>query len=183
MQQQLLKNNSSSKIVMKKKEGTGAGVRLNKVFLKNSFNDGLYLETFRDVLHESKHIIDKNLFLVNLFLVYLLGALLTILIVLFALKLIVHNNLINLIKSILSITIMALFFLQTMIHITLENNAIRYVVINCNHKLKEFEFEDTITLKIYEYLSLQACYISEWYTMKLVSSLFLIYGLLIIIGF
>lgn len=183
MQQQLLKNNSSAKIIMKESDGTGASVRSNNVFLSSGFNDHLYLESFRDVLHESKHIIDKKLTIINLVLVYISGFLLVILCFLFASKFIFPNNLINPIRSILSIIIMILFSLQTSIHITLENNAIRYVVISCNDKLKEFEFEDSIKRKIYEYLSLQACYISEWYIMNLVSSLFLIYGFLIILGF
>ena len=190
MQQQLSKNKSSTKIIMKDKVGNAAMVRSNNVFLYNDFNNNLCLETFRDVLHESKHIIDKKLSTINLILVYFSGILLTILLIIYSLFIYqiiihntIHNNLITLLRSIISIIIMLLFSVQTMIHITLENNAIRYVVINCNDKLKNLGFENAISRKIHDYLSLQACYISEWYTMNLIADLFLIYGLLIFIGF
>lgn len=170
----LLGNNNKFKIIIRNRSGNGACVHYNKIFMDQDFNNTLSLETFRDTLHEYRHVIDNRYCKLQNILVYIDFIDLLISIILFTLGLIIKlNNELIIFRIILVLTGTILCIICFGMNLTIENNAIRYVVIECKEKLIDFNFGENIINRIYSYLSLQAAYIAEWYTMQIVSSLML----------
>lgn len=177
----LLNDNSKIKIINKKTPGNGAWVRFNKVFLNKDFSSTLSLETFRDSLHEYKHIQDnKYCKLQNILNYFIFITLITPMILLLLGLIIKINKTIVLIRFIITIIGIFMSIISQSMCLTIENDAIRFVVTDCKKWLFDFKIDPNVVSKIYDFLSIQASYICEWYSMQIISALLLLLSIFFI---
>lgn len=148
----------------------GAEVRGIKVIVERDFREKLNLETFRESLHEFRHVLDYNIqrlksIILSIEIICLLVLTLTRLDIF---KAHLPQNGYAFSRLILAIIIVINAIICGILDSILETKALKYPAENCEVYLNELFYDDNVIKKTKDYLTRQVITAIKWYKINII---------------
>lgn len=162
----------------------GAKVNKLKVFIEQDFKQKLKLETFRDSLHEFRHVLDYNIIRLkhSLLSITLIGIIILTITKLDILKVYLPINIYPFFILILQMVILLSTIICATLDIILETKAIKYPAENCEIYLHELFYDKDMIKKIKNYLMTDVSCAIKWYKINIICRYSIVIVIVIILG-